>query len=85
MRRSTPEWQQLMTFEIARAREYYASADLGLPMLPPTSARCIRAARMLYGEILDRIEAADGDVFKGRARVSTARKAFVVGRGIIGR
>jgi phytoene synthase len=40
---------------------------------------------MLYSEILDRIEAADGDVFNARARVSTARKALVVGRGIIGR
>ena len=84
-RRSTPEWQELMAFEIARTREYYTSADRGLPMLPPTSARCIRAARMLYSGILDRIEAADGDVFNARARVSTARKAFVVGRGIIGR
>jgi hypothetical protein len=40
---------------------------------------------MLYSEILDRIEAADGDIFRSRARVSTARKAFVVGRGIMGR
>jgi phytoene synthase len=85
LRRSTPEWRQLMTFEIARTREYYASADRGLPMLPPASQRCIRAARMLYSEILDRIEASDGDIFRSRARVSTARKAFVVGRGIIGR
>jgi 15-cis-phytoene synthase len=85
LRRATPEWQRLMAFEIARTREYYASADRGLPMLPPASARCIRAARTLYSEILDRVESADGDVFGSRARVSTARKAFVVGRGIIGR
>jgi phytoene synthase len=85
LRRATPEWQELMRFEITRTREYYASADRGVPMLPPTSARCIRAARMLYSEILDRIEVADGDVFNARARVSTARKALVVGRGIIGR
>jgi phytoene synthase len=85
LRRSTPEWQELMRFEVERTREYYASADRGLPMLPPTSARCIRAARMLYSEILDRIEDANGDVFNARSRVSTARKAFVVGRGIIGR
>jgi phytoene synthase len=84
-RRATPEWKALMAFEIARTREHYASADLGLPLLPPASARCIRAARMLYREILDRIEAAEGDVFSARARVPTARKAFVVGRGLIGR
>jgi 15-cis-phytoene synthase len=85
LRRATPEWTELMRFEIARTRDYYASADLGIPMLPPASARCIRAARSLYSEILDRIEEQDGDVFSSRARVSTMRKALVVGRGLIGR
>ena len=85
LRRVTPEWQALMRFEIERTREYYESADLGMPMLPPASARCIRAARVLYSEILERIDGADGDVFSSRAHVPTARKAFVVGRGLIGR
>jgi phytoene synthase len=85
LRRVTPEWQALMRFEIERTREYYASADLGTPMLPPASARCVRAARVLYSEILERIDGADGDVFSSRAHVPTVRKAFVVGRGLIGR
>jgi len=85
LRRTTPQWRALMTFEIARARELYASADAGMVMLPPASARCIRAARMLYSEILDRIERADGDVFSGRARVPNARKAYVVARGLLRR
>jgi phytoene synthase len=51
-------------------------------MLPPPSARCIRAARTLYSEILDRVERAGGDVFSRRARVPSARKAFVVGRSL---
>jgi len=84
-RRADAEWKALMQFEIARTRDYYESADRGLPMLPPASARCIRAARLLYSEILDRIAGADGDVFSSRARVPTVRKAFVVGRGLIGR
>lgn len=82
-RRVTPEWRALMAFEIRRTREYYESADLGIPLLPPSSARCIRAARRLYSEILDRIERADGDVFTKRARVPTARKAFVVGTSLL--
>jgi phytoene synthase len=85
LRRTTPEWRALMAFEIARTRAYYASADAGMVMLPPASARCIRAARMLYSEILDRIERADGDVFSERARVPNSRKAFVVARGLIKR
>ena len=86
LRRATPEWKELMGFEIARAREYYASGDRGLVMLPPASARCIRTARVLQSQILDRVEAADGDVFSGRrTRVPTARKALALGRGIIRR
>jgi phytoene synthase len=80
---ATPEWRALMAFEIRRTREYYASADTGLPMLPPSSARCIRAAGRLYAEILDRIERAGGDVFSARPRVPTARKALVVGWSVV--
>ncbi len=79
----TPGWQALMGFEIDRTREYYASADVGITMLPPSSARCVRTARQLNAEILDRIERAGGDVFSSRARVPTARKALVVGRTVL--
>ena len=82
-RAATPDWQALMAFEIQRTREYYASADLGIPMLPRSSARCIRSARCLYSEILDRIEQANGDVFRTRARVPTARKLWVVARNAL--
>lgn len=82
-RQATTEWRALMAFEVARARTYFANADAGMVMLPPSSARCIRAARMLQSEILDRIEQADGDVFGARARVPNARKAYVVARGLI--
>jgi phytoene synthase len=76
----TPEWVELMRFEIARTREYYRSADLGLPMLPSVAGRCIAGARLLYGGILDQIEAADYDVFTARVRVPTWRKLAVAAR-----
>jgi 15-cis-phytoene synthase len=79
-RRATPAFVELMAFEIARARELYASADLGVGMLPPTSARAIRAARELYSRILERIEAQDHDVFSARARVPTWEKATMVAK-----
>jgi phytoene synthase len=85
LRRTTPQWRALMAFEIERTREYYARADAGMVMLPPASARCVRAARMLQSEIVDRIERADGDVFSERARVPNSRKAYVVARGLIKR
>jgi phytoene synthase len=74
----TPEWIELMRFEIDRTRTLYRQADRGLAFLPPSSARCIRGARILYSEILDRIEANGYDVFTRRARVPAWRKAQVV-------
>jgi len=79
-RRVTPAWRDLMAFEIARTRRFYESADLGVPMLPPTSARCIRGARALYSGILDQIEAAGYDVFSSRVRVPAWRKLAVAYR-----
>lgn len=80
LRRVTPQWRELMRFEIARTRRLYAAADRGIPMLPPRSARCVATARRLYSRILDRIEAADYDVFSRRARVSALEKAAVAVR-----
>lgn len=67
-------WREVMAFEIDRCRGLYAAADLGVAMLPPSSARCVAAARALYSQILDRIEAADYDVFSSRATVPMWRK-----------
>ena len=77
-RRCSPQFVELMKFEIARCRELYRSADEGLALLPPQSARSIGAARVLYGRILDKIEAQHYDVFAKRASVSTWEKAVMV-------
>jgi len=79
-RRCSPEFVALMRFEIDRCRALYESADLGISMLPPRSARCIRAARTLYSRILERIEDQNYDVFARRASVPTVQKALMVGR-----
>jgi phytoene synthase len=79
-RKVAPELVDLLRFEIARARQLYASADLGVSMLPPSSARCIAGARDLYSRILERIEAADYDVFSARAQVPTWQKLAVAYR-----
>ena len=68
-------WRSLMAFEIERNRGLYDIAGEGVPMLPPRSARCVATALRLYSGILERIEARDYDVFSGRARVPTWRKA----------
>ena len=82
-RERTPQFVELMKFEIARCRSLYASADNGIAMLPNRSARCIRAARVLYSRILDRIERQQYDVFAKRASVSTLQKAVMVARLVL--
>ncbi|MEJ7584343.1 MAG: phytoene/squalene synthase family protein [Acidimicrobiales bacterium] len=78
----TPEWVALMRFEIDRTRALYRSADTGLELLPPKSAGCVWAARVLYSRILDVIEANGYDVFTRRARVPTWQKAVLVARTV---
>jgi phytoene synthase len=75
VRRPTPEFKALMAYEIERNRALYAFADTGIAMLPPRSARCVGAARVLSAQILDRIEAAGMNVWTRRVRVPTVRKA----------
>src|SRR6185312_4480552 len=71
----TPEWREFMAFQVQRNRDLYRRADTGIPLLPGRSAKCVGAARVLYSQILDRIEAADYDVFSRRIRVPTWHKA----------
>ena len=80
LRAATPAWRAYAEFEISRIRDLYTYADTGIAMLPGRSARCVGAARVLYARILDRIEAADYDVFSTRARVPTWRKAVTAAR-----
>jgi len=83
-RRVDEPWREFMRFEIARNRELYAHADEGLPHLPTASRKCVATARVLYARILERIEAADHDVFSSRARVPTAEKAALAARALVG-
>jgi len=70
----------LMQFEIARARAYYQSADLGMSAIRPDCRRPVQLARSLYARILDKIEAGGYDVFRHRARTSGLEKAAEVVR-----
>ncbi len=78
----SPDFVRFMQFEIERCRELYRSADIGLAMLPPVSARCIGSARSLYSRILDKVEEQRYDVFARRARVPLWQKLASVARMI---
>lgn len=93
IRRVTPQWRRLMAFQIARNRDLYDQAAEGIAMLPPASARCVATAHILYSGILERIEAADYDVFAGRVavptpiKITTATRILAAGppRSVVGR
>ncbi len=84
-RQVTPQMRRLLAFEAARTRELYRRAEDGWGMLEPRSQACIRIAHRLYGEILDRIEAADWQVFSQRASVPLRRKLAVAAREVVRR
>lgn len=65
---------ELIAFEIARARQLYASALGGVSALAPSGRLTTLAASRFYAGILNEIEALDCNVFRKRARVSSSRK-----------
>ena len=70
----TPNFVELMKFEIKRTRDLYEKADKGLKFLPKKEAKAIKIARVLYSKILDKIEDAEYDVFSKRHSLSFAQK-----------
>ena len=81
--RATPAFRALMAYQGERARAYLAEGLELLPHLDRRSRACVSTFAGLYGAVLERIEAADYDVFGARARVPTARKLRIVARGFV--
>ncbi|MGN6687818.1 MAG: phytoene/squalene synthase family protein [Actinomycetales bacterium] len=79
----TPAIRELLQFEIARCRELYTEALPGIALLHPTSRDCIRTAFVLYGGILDAIEAADYQVLRQRVSVPLPRRLSVAVPGLL--
>ncbi|MCC6738769.1 MAG: phytoene/squalene synthase family protein [Planctomycetia bacterium] len=78
--RMTPAFARLMAFEVARARELFASSEGLFPLLRRKARFCPLAIRGMYEGILGKIEKRGHDVFAGRAGLSTAGKLLCVMR-----
>lgn len=81
----TDRFQNLMRFEIARARALYAEADRAIPLLPVHSVKAVRLSRVLYSRILDKIEAKNFNVFNNRVRTGTLEKLRIASSVMLGR
>ncbi len=74
----TPQFRELMKFQIQRAREYYRRANIGIQMLEQDSRLTVRLMSHNYAKILDSIEANDYDVFSRRAYVPLHKKLMTI-------
>jgi phytoene synthase len=67
----------------AKAEGYYGSAKKLLPLIDRDSRAALWVLVTIYHGLLKRIEAANGDVFSRRVRVSTAAKLLILGQGMV--
>ncbi|MQY31313.1 phytoene/squalene synthase family protein [Nocardia aurantia] len=81
-RRTEPRVRRALAAQHAITRDVYRYARRGIALLEPRSRPCVATACTLYGEILDRIEDLDFDIFVHRARVGIPRRAVVGVRGL---
>jgi phytoene synthase len=80
-KRTDEAFKAMLRFQIARAREFYRQAEPGIVALPKDGSQfCARLMSTVYGAILDEIERADYQVFRGRVRVSLSRKIMLAAR-----
>ncbi|HBY63327.1 MAG TPA: squalene synthase [Solibacterales bacterium] len=83
-KKRTPAFEQLMRYQVKRARDYYRRAEPGIPMLEPEGRFAVRVAADVYSEILQRIESSGFDVFDRRAVVPAYRKYWLTARSMAG-
>jgi len=78
----TAPLRNLVDYEAARARGYYAKAQASLDGLPSSDRRALVVAeimRAIYSEILHRIEQRDHAVFGPRVRLTTSERLRLAG------
>jgi len=82
-RATSPPVRSLLAFEADRTRALYREAAPGVGMLHPSSRDAIACATMLYGGILDQVEAAGFDVLGRRVSVPLRRRAAVAAPALV--
>lgn len=76
---------ELMQFEAARARAWFADGVELFPLLDRRSAACVAAMAGIYVRILRRIERDPGRVLRSRITLPAWEKALVAAKGLAGR
>lgn len=68
---------EFMKWQIRRNRQIYREALPGIPMLAWRGRLAVRISYVLYKAILDEIERANYDVYKGRVRTTFRQKVWL--------
>ena len=74
------KWQAAMRELVSHTRGLYREGRSGIRYLSPSCQFGVALAADIYEAILDRIEANDYNVFKGRVHTSIAHKLMIFGR-----
>jgi len=77
---SDEHWRAAMRELVSITRALYQEGRSGIRYLSPGCQFGVALAADIYEAILDRIEVADYNVFKGRVQTSTAHKLMIFGR-----
>jgi phytoene synthase len=77
-KRVTPEFAELMRFQIQRVRALYRKAEPLLEMIEPDARRCTCLMGSVYYHVLDRIETSGYRIFGKRIGLSLAEKVGIV-------
>ncbi len=77
-RKLTPEERALMEMEAERARKYYGAADDLLPLMATDSRAALWVLVQIYRRLLDRIAAANYEVFSARISVPAWEKLWIL-------
>lgn len=79
----SPAFRSLMSFQVGRAREYFAEGRKLLPYLPRRARACVGAMSGIYEAILDEIGRRPSIVFRRRISLSTSQKLALAGRELM--
>lgn len=77
-----PAFQQLMAFQVARTRQYYAQAEQLAESLSPVGRPILRTMIRLYRGILDEIERRDFDIYTSRVELNRWYKLRLAVAGV---
>ncbi|HMT08817.1 MAG TPA: phytoene/squalene synthase family protein [Pyrinomonadaceae bacterium] len=73
-----------MNFQIERNREVYREALPGIPMLNWRGRLAVRISYVLYKAILNEIERANYNVYRGRVRTNFKQKLWLSAKALVG-